>query len=149
MQFLDDDNTLYLCVDNEVTLITSQGKKITSELQDEKGISCTLMKDTLLVLTDSGNLVRLNASTGEKIGEIQLEIYSSFFSKLSSQYHPDLIRWVPVDDKTLFLDLFNAGNLIQTDQWQVVAFIPECVGYVPQQNQFNARAERTIRNILK
>ena len=41
-----------------------------------------------------------------------------------------------IDEKNLFIDIFNAGNIIQTEQWEVVAFVPECVGYLPSENSF-------------
>ena len=136
VQFIDDKNTIALCEDNHVTIIYADGKELSVDLEDQKGISCHLMKDSLLVITDGAKLMRFHIKTGEKMGETSLEIYSSFFSNISYDYHPNLIRWTHIDEKTLIIDIFNAGNIIQTEQWNVVAFVPECVGYLPEESCF-------------
>ena len=137
VQILDEENTICLCEDNRVILISARGEEMTVDLGDQKGISCYLMQDMLLVITDSGNLLRFSRDTGEKLGEAGLEIYRSFFSNISPDYyHPSRIRWTRIDEKNLFIDIFNAGNIIQTEQWEVVAFVPECVGYLPSENSF-------------
>ena len=96
----------------------------------------------LLVITDGGKLMRFHRDTGKKLGETSLEIYSGFFSNVSSDgYHPSQIRWTQMDAKNLFIDIFNGGNIIQTEQWEVVAFIPQCIGYLPSENSFLTGSE--------
>ncbi len=136
MQVLDAQGTLCLFEQNKMTLIWPNAEETTVQLQNCNGVSGYLFDELFLALTDTGSLVRAHADTGEILGETRLDIYSSFFSRISDDYHPDCIGWTIVDETTLFLDIFDAGNLIQTKQWEAIAFVPACVGYVKNQDVF-------------
>ena len=50
-------------------------------------------------------------------------------------FHPEDIVWTKTADGDLFVSIFNAGNLIDTDSWELRAWIPNCLGCLPELNQ--------------
>lgn len=144
MQFLDSENTVSLCLDNEVELTTSEGRQFNLDIQGQKGLSCALADNNLFVLTDKLNVISYDVSTGKKKGTVNgLNFYSG---SLSSGYK---VQWKIVDKDTMFLNADNAGNLIRMDQLETVAFIPQCIGYLPYSDQFISREEKKLYAIRR
>lgn len=134
VQFLDNTGTYMLCMENEVKLYKPDGKEVfCAQLEDQKGVSSYLTPDQLLLLTDAGNITRFDLS-GQKLGEIGCNIYTSFASNFSL-YGAWEILWSQTADGDLFLNIYNAGNLIDCDTWQLRAWMPDCVAYLQDLNQ--------------
>ena len=143
IQFLDDAGRYMVCVENQVTLYEPDGTEAVSvRLEDEKGVSGYLTDGQLLVLTDAGNITRFDLS-GQKLGEIGCNIYTSFAFNLSYEFEPEEIVWTQTSDGDLFLNIFGAGNLIDRDTWQLRAWVPNCVTYLPEINQVVATGRVT------
>lgn len=123
-----------LCMENTVKLYNPDGTEMFCiQLEDQKGVSGYLTSDQLLVLTDAGNITRFDLS-GKKLGEIACDIYTSFATSFSL-YGPGEIRWTQTADGDLFLDIYDAGNLIDCDTWQMRSWVPDCVAYLPTLNK--------------
>ena len=134
IQFLDNTGTYMLCMENAVRLYEPDGKEVfCAQLEDRKGVSGYLTPDQLLLLTDAGNITRFDLS-GQKLGEIGCNIYSSFASNFSL-YGPWEILWSQTADGDLFLNIYDAGNLIDCDTWQLRSWMPNCVAYLQGINQ--------------
>ena len=134
IRFLDDAGTCMLCMENTVKLYNPDGTEMFCiQLEDQKGVSGYLTSDQLLVLTDAGNITRFDLS-GKKLGEIACDIYTSFATSFSL-YGPGEIRWTQTADGDLFLDIYDAGNLIDCDTWQMRSWVPDCVAYLPTLNK--------------
>lgn len=134
IQFLDEKGRYMVCMENRVTLYEPDGREVFSTvLEDEKGVSGHLTDGQLLVLTDAGNVTRFDLS-GQKLGEIGCNIYTSFASNFSL-YGSEEIVWKETTDGDLFLNIFDAGNLIDRDTWQLRAWVPDCVVYLRDLNQ--------------
>ena len=134
LQFLDDTGSYMLCLQNEVKLYAPDGTEVFCvRLEAQRGVSGYLTPDQLLLLTDSGDVIRLDMS-GQKLGEIGCNIYTSFASNFAL-YGPGEIRWSQTTDGDLFLNIYEAGNLIDCDTWQLRSWIPNCVAYLQQINQ--------------
>lgn len=143
LQFLDDAGRYMVCMENEVTLYEPDGKEVfCAQLEDQKGVSGYLTDGQLLVLTDAGNITRFDLS-GQKLGEIGCNIYTSFASNLSYEFEPEEIVWTQTSDGDLFLNIFDAGNLIDRDTWQLRSWVPNCVAYLPEINQVVATGRVT------
>lgn len=149
LQFLDDKGSYMVCAENRVTLYEPDGNEVFSAvLEDEKGASGYLTDGQLLLLTDAGNITRFDLS-GEKLGEIACNIYTNFASNLSYRFEPEEIVWTLTANGDLFLNIFNAGNLIDRDTWQLRSWIPECVAYLPQSNQVVASGRESETGDMK
>ena len=143
LQFLDDEGSYLLCCGSSVTLYQPDGQEVFSAaLEDQTGVSGYLTDGQLLLLTDAGNITRFDLS-GQKLGEIACNIYTSFATNLSLNYEPEEIVWTETADGDLFVNLFNAGNLIDRDTWQLRTWVPNCVAYIPAVNQVVATGRLT------
>lgn len=135
VQFLEDGRYL-LCTENRVALCTADDKEdLVITLEDLKGISGYLMDDQLILLVDSGDLVRYDLQ-GNKLGDVETHLYTSFFTTITDDYLQEEIRWTRTDDGDLVLEIFKSGNLIDTENWQLKAWIPQCVTYYEAGDQF-------------
>lgn len=135
LQFLNEKGSYMVCLENRVTLYKPDGREMfSSALEDEKGVSGYLTDGQLLLLTDAGNITRFDLS-GQKLGEIGCNIYTSYTLNLSLNFEPDEIVWTETADGDLFLNIFDAGNLIDRDTWQLRSWVPNCVAYLPGLNQ--------------
>lgn len=135
IQFLDEKGSYMVCTENRVTLYEPDGREVFSAtLEDQKGVSGYLTDGQLLVLTDAGNITRFDLS-GQKLGEIGCNIYTSFAADVSLNYEPEEIVWTETADGDLFVNIFDAGNLIDCDTWQLRTWVPDCVAYLRDLNQ--------------
>lgn len=135
VQFLEDGRYL-LCTENRVALCNADDTEVfVIDLEDMKGISGTIIDDQLILLVDSGDLVRYDMQ-GNKLGDVSTHLYTSFFQSITGDYLQEDIRWTRTGDGDLVLEILNAGNLIDTESWQLKAWIPQCVTYYEAGDQF-------------
>lgn len=136
VQYVGENGCFVLCVEGNVLLYDTTGSRLFSaETGDAKGVSCCLTEKELLVLLDSGVIQRYDPD-GEKLNEIQTERYDSFSNRVSIDFEPDMVTWQWIDEDTLFVNMITAGNLIECNQWARIAFVPNCIAYLPQLDQF-------------
>lgn len=135
VQFLEDGRYL-LCTENRVALCSAEDKEdLVITLEDAKGISGYLMDDQLILLVDSGDLVRYDLQ-GNKLGDVETHLYTSFFTTITDDYLQEEIQWTRTADGDLVVEILDAGNLIDTENWQLKAWIPQCVTYYKAGDQF-------------
>ena len=136
MQIQEKPGWYSLCIGESVFLCGPQDEKISIALNGDRGVSCCLFGDELLVLTDKADLLVLDAATGEEKTRLPVHAYGTYTSDIDFNHSPEKLRFVPVDEHTLFLSCFRAGNLINTDEWCVTAFIPNCLSYCQATDSF-------------
>ena len=135
LQFFEDGRYL-LCTENRVALCSADDKEeLVITLKDMKGVSGCLIDNQLVLLVDSGDLVRYDLQ-GNKLGDVETHLYTSFFTSIANDYLQEEIMWTRTDDGDLVLEIFDAGNLIDTESWQLKAWIPQCVTYYKAGDQF-------------
>ncbi len=136
IQFLNDGSTRMTAADDLVTFFRADGSVLfTAQLEFAKGVSAWHTGQEILLLTDTGDIFRYSLS-GEKLGETSTHLYSSFFSNLGYNFEPEEISWTVTDSGDLFVNIFQAGNLISTTCWERRAFVPNCVAYISGLDQF-------------
>lgn len=136
IQFLNDGTTVMLAVDNQVTFRDLAGQILfTADMGDGNGVSAHCMDEEILLLADSGDFLRFDF-TGRKLGELEGHQYTSFFNNLNYGFEPERITWNETGDGDLFVNVFRSGNLIDTKQWQLRAWVPNCVAYLPEIDRF-------------
>ena len=135
VQFLEDGRYL-LCTENRVALCSADDREeLVITLEDTKGVSGYVMDNQLILLVDSGDLIRYDLQ-GNRLGDISTEIYTSFFSTIKDEYLQEEIRWTRTPDGELMLEILYAGNLIDTETWQLKTWIPQCITYYEAGDQF-------------
>ena len=135
VQVLEDGRYL-LCTDNRVALCSADDREeLVITLEDVKGVSGCLIDDQLVLLADSGDLIRYDMH-GNRLGDITTEVYTSFFSTISDDYLQEEIKWTRTEDGDLVLEILRSGNLIDTENWQLKAWIPNSIAYYKAGDQF-------------
>ena len=135
LQFLEDGRYL-LCTENRVALCSADDKEeLVIMLDENKGVSGYLMDDQLILLVDSGDLMRYDLK-GNKLGDVETHLYTSFFTTITDDYLQEAIKWTRTADGDLVLEIFEAGNLIDTESWQLKAWIPQCITYYAEGDKF-------------
>lgn len=129
---LDESGLLALCQADRVLLFEENGPPRTLYTDGRRPVDCRLQDGVLLVLTGEATLLRLDPAEGRVLGETELEVYETYFSRFDSRYHTSRIHWEMVDEDTLFLDLFGAGNLLHTGQWERQGVVLDCAGCLPE-----------------
>lgn len=135
VQFLNDGNTHMISVDNTVTFYEGEDILFTKDLKDLRGISAYRTEREIVVLMDSGVFMRFDL-TGEKLGELEGYFYTDYFSNLNYDFAPEDILWTRTGDGDLFVNIFNLGNLIDMDSWEVLAWVPSCITYATGSDMF-------------
>lgn len=137
LQYLKDGSTYMLSVGHEVRFYNNDGTLLfTDTLKDVTGVSAyRTSQNEYLVLLDSGDIYRYSPS-GQRLGETAGHLYSSFPSNIGENFEAELIRWIETGDGDLFLGIFQSGNLIDMDCWELRAWVPNCVAYLPATDQF-------------
>ena len=111
------------------------GELFNLELGDSKGISAYRTQNQIILLTDSGNFVRYDLK-GSRLGEIAGYQYSSFFSNVSHDFDPGKITWTELTDGDIFVNVYQSGNLIDTGNWDVRGWVPNCLTYDAEADRF-------------
>lgn len=137
IQHLNDGSTYMLTTDETVSFYTLDGTLLFSlNLENQRGISAyRTTEDELLLLTDAGNLYRYSP-TGTRLSEITVHLYNTFSSYVSSTFSQSNIQWTETGDGDLFLNIFKSGNLIDMACWESRAWVPQCIAYLPDLDQF-------------
>lgn len=136
VQILDDSGTYVISMDNRVDLYSVLDVELLSiPLVQVNGVSFCLRENVLLAIMDNGDLYRYDMA-GNKLSQTGTELYQTYFTNVSSGYLPEDITWEWIGEDKLFLSLFRAGNLIDCSSWLRQAFIPQCITYLPQRDEF-------------
>ena len=131
VQLLDDSETYMLGVGDKVRFFCKDGTLLLElQLEETRAVSAFRLEEKLLLLTDDGSLTCYHLS-GEKLAEMGTHLYTGFNSNVSGDFEPEEIRWDLTDDGSLMLNIFNSGNLIHLESFQIRAWAPNCVGYLP------------------
>jgi len=120
-----DQSSLLLLIGNEVLHANMDGTDIRQILLDrKKGISACSYQTQYLVLCDDGTVCRYDRQ-GTLLSQTPLNLYSTFSANASrpNEDPMDLYWWL-TDDGDVVLNAFGAGNIIDSSQWQVRAFVP-------------------------
>ena len=136
VQFLNDGSTAMVAVDNRVIFADMTGEVLfTTDLVDTNGVSAYRTENEILLLADSGDFLRFDFA-GNKQNEIEGHQYTSFFRSLNYEFEPEQIQWSETGDGDIFVNVFRSGNLINTDQWALRAWVPNCAAYLPEFDLF-------------
>ena len=115
-------------------------------LSYERGGSLCFRGEDLLVLCDSGYLVRFDGSL-QQTGRTGLTVNSAFSTGLFSPYSdPRDITWTFGEDGRLYLNLFNSMNVVDYGDWSVSCAVPNCLLYDPEGNQFLSQTDGVLRS---
>lgn len=135
IQMMPDGQSCMVSVGNQVRFLDQNGSLLFElALTDAKAVSGFLHNKKVYLLTDGGILSIYNLA-GTKLSDINPELYSTFYSKLSYGYDPREITWSVTNSGDLLVNIFNAGNLIHGKTNQLRAWIPNCVAYQAQRNE--------------
>ena len=135
--FRDADGAMAVAAGNEILLyLPGDSEPIRTSLGTERGGSLCFRGDDLLVVCDSGYLLRFDETMTQQ-NRIGLTITYSFSTDLFSKY-ADIrgITWEFTPDNRLYLNLFNAMNVIDCENWGNIAFVPRCLMYDVASRQF-------------
>lgn len=135
MQVLNDGATLMVAANNRVTFTDETGELFNLELGDNKGLSAYRTQNQIILLIDSGDFVRYDLN-GCRLGEIAGYQYSNFFSNVSHDYDPQKITWTELADGDIFVNVYQSGNLIDMENWDVRAWVPNCLTYDSKADRF-------------
>ncbi len=114
------------------------------DLGDQKAAGMYFYRGELLVLCDDAILYRFDRQ-GNRLSATSLQVYSGFASSLIySADDPMGITWWETADGHLILNVFGAGNVIDTANWQVRAFIPQMRAYNQTGDQVICLANNTL-----
>lgn len=97
---LDESGLLALCQADRVLLFEENGPPRTLYTDGRRPVDCRLQDGVLLVLTGEATLLRLDPAEGRVLGETELEVYETYFSRFDSRYHTSRIHWEMVDEDT-------------------------------------------------
>ncbi len=125
---------------SDLLLTSAAGDVITDiSLGDLKGVSTCFYDRDLLVLADDGAVYRYDRQ-GNLLSKITLQIYDSFARSVTYLGDdPMAVYWWITDNGELILNAFQAGNIIETSQWQRRAFVPYMVAYDSQTDRLITR----------
>ena len=119
----DGRGRIALCQGSTVTLTDAAGRVTGSFELEVKGVSLYFWDDWLLILGDDALLYRYDLQ-GSQLSRTGLQVYNTFSGNVAYPTEdPMRISWDRTDGD-LVLGVFGAGNLIETDSWQVRAYIP-------------------------
>jgi hypothetical protein len=136
VQVVDDGGTYVISMNNRVDMYSVLDVELLSiPLVQVNGVSFCLRDGVLLALMDNGDLFRYDLS-GNKLSQTGTELYQTFFINVTGTYLPEDITWNWIGEDKLFLNMFRAGNLIDCNSWLRQAFIPQCITYLPQRDEF-------------
>lgn len=135
IQMMSDGQSCMVSADNQVRFLDQNGNVLFElELTDSKAVSGFLHNRKAYLLTDGG-ILSIYDMAGIKLTDINPELYSTFYSKISYGYHPSQITWSITKDGDVLVNIFNAGNLIHGQTNQLRAWIPYCVSYQTDSNE--------------
>lgn len=141
LDFLND-GIYMISADNQAVFYQQEGQILcTIALEDSNGVSAYITGQQILLLLNSGQIHRYDMN-GQKCGKIDTHLPSDFTRNISNKYSiyrqlmPDDITWTETGDGDLFVKIFETGNLIHMDSWELRAWVPQCVGYHPGLDQF-------------
>ena len=137
IQYLNDGSTIMLSDTDTVTFYRTDGSVLlTGKLENQRGLSAyRTSAGEILLLTDAGALLRCSQSgIREEIADLHL--YNTFSIKIASGFDGRLIQWAETGDGDLFLRIDSAGNLVDMDCWELRAWVPQCLAYLPAADQF-------------
>lgn len=142
MAFRESDGAIAVAVDSEILLyLPGETEPIRRDLETEKGGSLCFHEEELLAVCDSGYLLRFDENL-QQLSRVELTITYSFSTDLFSKY-ADIrsITWDFTPDNRLYLNLFNAMNVIDCEYWGNIAVIPRCLMYDAASGEFLCSSE--------
>lgn len=126
----ESDGLLALCSGTEVIFADPSGSLKSRLTLATKGVSLYFWEDCLLALCDDACLYRYSME-GTQLSRTGLQVYNTFSSNVTYPGEDPLrISWNRTEGD-LVLGVFGAGNLIETESWQVRAYIPNLTGSSP------------------
>jgi len=118
------ESLLYPC-GNELLHMMADGTVVRRiHLGEKKGVSACFYGSEYLVLCDDCEVYRYD-QTGKQLSVTGLSVYDSFSSKVAylKLGEPQLF-WHITGDGDVILNAFGAGNIIECENWQSRAFVP-------------------------
>jgi len=137
MAFREADGAIAVAVESEILLyLPGETEPIRRDLETEKGGSLCFHGEELLAVCDSGYLLRFDGDL-QQLSRVELTVTYSFSTDLFSKY-ADIrsITWDFTPDNRLYLNLFNAMNVIDCECWGNIAVVPHCLMYDPASGAF-------------
>lgn len=125
-----------LAIDHEIVLLNEDGReRIRISLDTRKGVSIYFRNEELLVLCDDGSLWRYDLQ-GTVRSQTSLHIFNTFSSSVRTAGTSKLdIAWIEMSDGCLLINALGAGNIMDTEQWQNRAFVPNMKTYMAHTDQ--------------
>lgn len=121
---------------HDVVLMNNDGTDpVRFSLETRKGVSMYFRSEDLLILCDDGTMWRYDLQ-GNPLSQTTLMIFNTFTSSVRSAGTVTLdIFWTEMPDGSLLINALGAGNLLDTQQWQRRAYLPNLKTYLPKTNQ--------------
>ena len=82
----------------------------------------------LYVAYNNGSLWRYNASTGEYVGNCEIETYEGYVFDASFEFDDD--------DHTIYVQIGMLTDIVDTQDWIELAYIENCLGHHPGSDRF-------------
>ena len=130
LAYSKDLDQVLLGVGHRVQLMTADGTELLRiELEDLKAVSLCFYENQLLALCDDGDLYRYDR-LGHQRSHSTLHIFNTFGNNASGDLEdPGDLQWWVTEDGDLILNAFRAGNIVDTQTWQLRAFVPYLLSY--------------------
>lgn len=143
----ESDGAVAVAAENEILLyVPGETQPRSVQLSYERGGSLCFRGEDLLVLCDSGYLVRFDGDL-QQTGRTGLTVNSSFSTGLfSTRGDPRDITWVFDEDNRLYLNLFHSMNVVDYGDWSVRCAVPNCLMYDLEEEQFLCQTDELLRS---
>lgn len=132
----DQHTQIAMTLGHDVTLMNNDGTNpVHISMDTRKGVSMYFRNEDLLVLCDDGTMWRYDFQ-GNPLSQTGLMIFNTFTTSVRSAGTETLdIFWTEMPDGSLLINALGAGNLLDTQQWQRRAFLPNIKTYLSQTDQ--------------
>ena len=138
----NEGQKVFLSVGTEIYGFDALQPTLTISLEGTRAYTAFVWEESLFVLCDDARVHRFD-STGEKLGALEVDVYNTFVTGLST-IDPYIPSWYVTRDNKLLVNAMGVVTVIDVENWGICAGIADVVGFDPEKNVFLLSGRGTL-----